>query len=107
MNDKALLSFVVRGEPDLLIARLFQARGDETLFGLTATARGAPSGLADWTRFRDYLMEGFVFYNLRVLSGATGITLEIRPTGGSRDKYLRSHLRWHLATAKVEFEEAG
>lgn len=108
MQDNPTLIFNIAGSSDDLLRKLFpeDLRGG-VLFGPTAYSAATRADLGDWASFRDYLMEGFINYDLRVLSDDSGIVIQIRPSGSNRDKYLRSHIRWILSSVQLSFHEAG
>ena len=70
--------YVVRGEYGDLLPRLFvPTDGGRISFGTATSAEPVPeaASLAEWRVFRDYIMEGFVFYSLRARAVPTGLAL--------------------------------
>ncbi len=100
MQEPQILTFHIDGDSEELLRELFRedSRGG-VLFGPVGSSPVSRVGLREWARFRDYLMEGFVTFELRASPDETGLTLEVRPMGGSRDRYLESHVRWVLGSA--------
>lgn len=93
--------YLVHGEYGDLLARLFAPTDDGRItFGWATSAGQVPeaASLAEWTLFRDYIMEGFVFYSIRARAVPTGLALEVRLTGSNRDQYVgptvRQYLKW-------------
>lgn len=106
MQDNPTLIFNIAGSSDDLLQKLFpeDSRGG-VLFGPTANSAATRADLGNWASFRDYLMEGFITYDLRMLSDDSGVVIQVRPSGSNRDKYLRSHIRWILRSAQLSFRE--
>jgi hypothetical protein len=46
--------------------------------------------------FIDYVMEGFVTYQLQLRERPNCVVFELTKSGTNRDQYLESHLRWYL-----------
>lgn len=103
MSEGEVLTFRIDGEPDELMREVFAEVTGGVCFGPTGRSSATRDELREWSRFRDYLMEGFVAYDLRVSSEERGITIEVRPTGSGRDRYLDSHIRWILTSIGAGF----
>lgn len=86
-----------------LVARLFvDDLAGGIAFGATARSTALRSQLREGATFRDYLMEGFITYDLSATAEAGGVLIEVRPHGTARDRYLESHIRWILRSAGVD-----
>ena len=97
--------FAVSGDYLDLLPRLFPKASDGHIsFGWAKSTEPVPdlARLADWTAFRDYIMEGFVFYFVRVRALPSGLALEVRLTGSNRDGYVAPSIRQYLRWAEVE-----
>jgi hypothetical protein len=93
--------FAVSGEYHNLLAILFPpAPEGRVSFGWATSTEPIPDlvRLADWTPFRDYIMEGFVFYSVRARAMPSGLSLEVRLKGSNRDRYVapsvKDYIRW-------------
>ncbi len=58
--------------------------------------------LNDWVVFSDYVMEGFVQYELRMDEDGDATQLGLRLKGTNRDEYIPSHIRFHLKQAGID-----
>lgn len=97
-----MIRFLIEGDCRAALARLFEADQDGYL-GFGWGGRSVePASLDDLparpTRFRDYIMEGFLVYEIRVEDLAPGCLLSIRGEGSNRDQYIRSHARHFITT---------
>ncbi len=63
--------------------------------------------LNDWTRFRDYVMEGFVAYDLRLVDGRSCSRLEVRLLGMNRDEYVANNLEFYLQQDGIDCQACG
>lgn len=63
-------------------------------------------GLADWVWFADYIMEGFVRYELRVREVPAAIELDVRCSGSNRDQYVVVSLLRYIRDAGLNAEVA-
>ena len=60
--------------------------------------------LNEWTRFRDYVMEGFVFYDLRLVDDDSYFSLEVRLLGMNRDGYVANNIEFYLNQAEIDYQ---
>jgi hypothetical protein len=95
-------TFSVEGECRAALSRLFEADQDGHLrFGWSGHSL-RPTGhddlLAGPVRFRDYIMEGFLTYDIRAEDLEPGCLLSIRGEGSGRDQFIRPQVR-HFITA--------
>lgn len=98
-------TITIEGDSRTVLARIFETGDDGHLaFGWNGRSL-APAKLDDLTPgpvgFRDYLMEGFVFYEIRAEDRTSACLLNIRGRGSNRDKYLRSHFRHFIKSAEL------
>jgi hypothetical protein len=95
-------TFSVEGDCHVTLARLFEADQDGHLrFGWSGhSLRPARHDdlLAGPVRFRDYIMEGFLAYNVQAEDLGPGCLLSIRGDGSNRDRFIRPQVR-HFITA--------
>ena len=56
------------------------------------------------TRFRDYVMEGFVLYDIHVAATDKGVALSYTPVDGSRSAYVDPQIEFFLKNAGFSFE---
>ncbi len=54
--------------------------------------------------FQDYIMEGFVRYLLTIANTEGMMTVRVGLTGTNRDRYVRTHIAFHLATSNANEE---
>jgi hypothetical protein len=97
--------FVVHGEYDDLVKRLFQLNADATVTFGPAKSKDRLFDLArltDWTPFRDYIMDAFVGYSVRIRNLQPGLFLEIRLNGTNRDQHVASAVKTIIQTAGLE-----
>ncbi len=97
--------FVVTGDYHELLPRLFSAAPDGRVsFGWATSTEPIPdlARLAEWTAFRDYIMEGFVFYSIRARAVPSGLALELRLTGSNRDEHVAPSIRQYIRWAGLE-----
>lgn len=95
-------TFSVEGDCRAALARLFEADPDGHLrFGWSGHSL-RPAGhddlLAGPVRFRDYIMEGFLAYDVQAEDLGPGCLLSIRGEGSNRDRFIRPQAR-HFITA--------
>ncbi|QEH37377.1 hypothetical protein OJF2_59670 [Aquisphaera giovannonii] len=50
-------------------------------------------------RFRDYIMEGFLAYEVRAEDMEPGCLLRIRGEGSNRDRFIRPQVRHYITAA--------
>lgn len=96
-------TFSVEGDCHLALARLFEADQDGHLrFGWSGhslrPARHVDL-LAGSVRFSDYIMEGFLAYDVRAEDLGPGCLLSIRGEGSNRDRFIRPQVRHFITTA--------
>ena len=87
---------IASGQLELLFER-----DDEGRLAFNTATSAQPATLADLNRgvlFADYLMEGFVRYEIRVEHHDDHDRMLATMAGefGSRGRHLRPHVRWHL-----------
>ncbi len=95
-------TFSVEGDCHVALARLFEADQDGHLrFGWSGHSL-LPARhddlLARPVRFRDYIMEGFLAYNVQAEDLGPGCLLSFRGDGSNRDRFIRPQVR-HFITA--------
>lgn len=98
------MASLLDGEYPERLAGLFRRAGDGYVsLGMAHTAEplGALEHLAEWTCFRDYLMEGFVSFFIRTRNAAPGLILEVRFSGTNRDQYVIPALKHYLRSAGI------
>jgi len=98
-----MITFSFEGDYHTALARLFEADQDGHLrFGWTGHSL-RPAGhddiLAGPVRFRDYIMEGFLVYNVQAEDLRPGCRLSIRGEGSNRDQYIRHQVRRYITAA--------
>lgn len=96
-------TFTIEGDCREALARIFETGEDGHLaFGWNGRSL-APAKLDDLAPgpvgFRDYLMEGFVFYEIRAEDRTSACQLSIRGRGSNRDKYIRAHFQHIIKSA--------
>ncbi len=92
----------IHGESPEIIDSLFRQDGDSLTFGLTATSihpRRIDELSNVITRFRDYVMEGFVLYDVQVSATDQGVLLSYAPVEGPRSVYVDSQIDFHIRNA--------
>ncbi len=92
----------IHGESPEIIASLFRQDGDSLAFGLTATSihpRRIDELANAMTRFRDYVMEGFVLYDVQASATDQGVSLSYTPVDGPRSVYVDSQIAFHIRNA--------
>ena len=93
---------LVVGQYEELLRKIFRCDANGHIeFGM-AHSIGPANGieaLVNRIEFRDYIMEGFVKYFLRVVPVANGLQLEIELTGMNRDKYVLSGVQAYISWA--------
>ncbi len=90
---------------DDVIDSLFASNGDGTLvFGYSARSIEScePTKLESGVDFRDYILEGFVRYRLRLLPATIGSTICIETFGCNRDYAIIPAFRLYLKAAKID-----
>lgn len=96
-------TFTIEGDCHELLARLFEDDRDGRLrFGWSGESLGLAKRedlLAAPVRFRDYILEGFLVYDIQAEDLRPGCRLRIRGEGSNRDQYIRSHARHFITTA--------
>jgi len=96
-QEAVLPTFTIEGDCRGALARIFETGDDGRLtFGWNGRSL-APAKLDDLISgpvgFCDYLMEGFVFYEIRAEDRTSSCLLNIRGRGSNRDEYIRPHFR--------------
>ena len=96
-------TFSVEGDCHTALARLFEAGHDgHPRFGWSGHSL-RPAGhddlLAGPVRFRDYIMEGFLAYNVQAEDLSPGCRLSIRGEGSNRDQFIRPQVRHYIRAA--------
>lgn len=102
------MKFILNGSHDDLLSRLFEIGEDGRAFigaARSSDVVGKLDALDKWTLFADYLMEGFVPYNLRLLRTDDGSVLEIKLAGTNRDQYVPSAVRGYIHLAGLRAEQ--
>lgn len=97
----------IYGESPEIVACLFRQDGENLAFGLTATSvqpRRIEELWTETTRFRDYVMEGFVLYDIQVVATDRGVALSFTPVDGPRSAYVDSQIDFFLKNAGFSFE---
>jgi hypothetical protein len=96
-------TFSIEGDCRAALARLFEAEQDGRLrFGWSGhSLRHAEHDdlLAGTVRFRDYIMEGFLAYDVRAEDLGPGCLLSIRGERSNRDRFVRPQVRHFITTA--------
>lgn len=90
---------------DDVIASLFALNGDGTLnCGYSARSIDScdPTKLESGVDFRDYILEGFVSYRLRLQPEAVGSTICIETYGSNRDYAIIPACKHYLKAAKID-----
>jgi hypothetical protein len=102
-------TFSVEGDCRAALARLFEADQQGHLhFGWSGHSL-CPAGHDDLlvgpVRFRDYIMEGFLAYNVQAEDLGPGCRLSIRGEGSNRDRFIRPQVRHFIIAAELTITE--
>ncbi|MEW8525915.1 MAG: hypothetical protein AB2552_23025 [Candidatus Thiodiazotropha endolucinida] len=96
----------IQGDPKTIVDTLFSVDDDgRIVFGSGATSIEATSLEileSKSVMFRDYVMEGFVKYELFFCRQNSAIQLRVKLTGTNRDQYVIPQLKWHVNQAGYE-----
>jgi hypothetical protein len=107
-QDTVGAAWIVSIKRDDFVERAFPKSEDGLIeFGWTGKAAYQTKNcLQEWTRFSDYVMEGGVVYELRVLAVEAFTRVELRLLGTNRDQYvpklIQSYLDQIVTTAQIE-----
>jgi hypothetical protein len=108
-QDTVGAAWTVSIKRDDFVERAFAKSKDGRIeFGWTGKAvhQQTNDSLKEWTRFSDYVMEGGVAYELRVLAVEAFTRVELRLLGTKRDQYVPRHVQFYLdqvfPTAQLE-----
>ena len=98
-------TFVIAGQCQDIVGKLFRSEQDRRLtFGWTAQSI-SPTNLSDIfsapVRFRDYIMEGFVVYTVKVDDMEPGCRLSVVGEGSNRDWSILPQVRHYILAAKM------
>jgi uncharacterized FAD-dependent dehydrogenase len=106
MRKTDMNTLLLNGNVDNLIKSLFTTNGEGYLnFGLTgkSTKQSEISDLKNnFVEFRDYIMEGFVKYEIQAKPKEHGLELEVKLLGTNRDEYVMHQVRHYLKLAGVD-----
>lgn len=87
----------------MVLARLFEADQAGHLrigwSGHSLRPAGYDDLLVGPVRFRDYIMEGFLAYDVQAEDLGAGCRLRIRGEGSNRDRFIRPHIRRFITAA--------
>lgn len=104
-------TFAIKGNAETALAALFTQTDDGRLVicgsGRSIVPSTVNSVSEEFIEFQDYLMEGFVRYELRVQKEPERIVLVIRKSGTNRDQYIDSHLKWLVKQAGFAVSESA
>jgi hypothetical protein len=98
-------AFSLEGDCHTVLAHLFEVDQDGHLrFGWTGQSLrpvGHDDLLAGPVRFRDYIMEGFLAYNVQAEDLRPGCLLRIRGEGSNRDQFIHPQVRHYITAARL------
>ena len=102
-------AWIVSIKRDDFVERAFTRSEDGLIeFGWTGKAvhQQTNNFLQEWTQFSDYVMEGGVVYEVRVLAEGNSAKVELRLLGTNRDQYVpklvQSYLDQIATTAQID-----
>jgi hypothetical protein len=101
-----MATFTLEADCHTALARLFEADKDHHLrFGWSGlSVESAQHGdlLAGPVRFRDYIMEGFLFYLVQVEDVAPGCLLRVHGEGSNRDWSIGPQIKHYISAAGLK-----
>ncbi|MCG7945328.1 MAG: hypothetical protein N0C84_03230 [Candidatus Thiodiazotropha taylori] len=99
----------VKGEPEIIIGNLFSLNEEGHIaFGLSARSL-EPADITQLESssvdFRDYLMEGFVKFSIRLSKLNDRLKIEIELFGSNRDEHIVPHVEFYISQAGYQATE--
>lgn len=100
-----LICFSIEADPTKALNAIFVEHEDGYIrFGTARSCDPAKNFrlFESWVRFRDYVMEGYVYYSVRLRTVDSSLQIEIETEGSSRDSFVEPAIRACIGSLGLE-----